>query len=459
MYKIDEPSLTLIREILQEQDIYRITEFPLEALPRDIGVYDNNIDELRFQWVYDTFGFKTTIDNYNTFPKRVSEITYHGDYLKTLRQRVNIIHELIECNLDTNLPVHISIGLRENSTDNVVDLNNLESNSKFSFVFHPGQTRAQGSAFLKDELKNILLYVNKKIKLEIKCSSGIEKIETPEQLLSSYRPAKNRIGYVPNAGLVYNFLLPNNQRNLKYHKPNDCYILKCNSIYPINLLSGINATQSLHSSLDYIGKSFVSMNNYCKILYSNDLNVYTTSVEECKKLYTQGQNALLSIGLKTNDNYTLSTFHAIMKYSHFSKSHNNNYTPSIFAGLNTDRSFFNDKLNEQELEYLTTFLPAFETQEKTKHCAINYVIKPINSGYELNDLAKLNEYKGFCMYFNTTEVIKMTRDFDELLMCIPPTFSLIRTEDRNIAVINCEHEFWKTGDNFREYVLSPKFFN
>ena len=50
------------------------------------------------------------------------------------------------------------------------------------------------------------------------------------------------------------------------------------------------------------------------------------------------------------------------------------------------------------------------------------------------------------------------RNIFELLFCIPDTYTLTRNNDNSLCIINCEHKYWKTGENMKEYVLTDNFF-
>jgi hypothetical protein len=105
---ISSRSTDVINRVLSESDIYAIRNFPATATYRDIGT-DTNQTRLRYKWLYSYYGFYHGIHEYKTYRRRVEEFTYYGDYLHTLRQKISIIHSLIECNLDTDLPVHCSV--------------------------------------------------------------------------------------------------------------------------------------------------------------------------------------------------------------------------------------------------------------------------------------------------------------------------------------------------------------
>ena len=50
------------------------------------------------------------------------------------------------------------------------------------------------------------------------------------------------------------------------------------------------------------------------------------------------------------------------------------------------------------------------------------------------------------------------RTFSELLMCISPTSSITRNANFSVVLINCNHEFWVTGNNYIDTVIPKTFF-
>ena len=38
------------------------------------------------------------------------------------------------------------------------------------------------------------------------------------------------------------------------------------------------------------------------------------------------------------------------------------------------------------------------------------------------------------------------------------TFSIAKTKNNSISIINCEHEYWKTEQNYKEYIINNEFF-
>ena len=42
--------------------------------------------------------------------------------------------------------------------------------------------------------------------------------------------------------------------------------------------------------------------------------------------------------------------------------------------------------------------------------------------------------------------------------CINSEVSMTRSDDNKVAIINCEHEYWKTGKNYKEWILPETFY-
>ena len=138
----------------------------------------------------------------------------------------------------------------DDSYDNTTLNLNDDSINNHSFIIHPGQTRAQGSVFTRTNLKNALIYVNKKHNVDVKMNSSnyITKIESIEQLLKVYRPSSK----VTKNNKVATFSTPNvsgadYDRGFKTHKEHDITILKCFDIKESKALLG-EPTRSYHSS-------------------------------------------------------------------------------------------------------------------------------------------------------------------------------------------------------------------
>ena len=76
-----------------------------------------------------------------------------------------------------------------------------------------------------------------------------------------------------------------------------------------------------------------------------------------------------------------------------------------------------------------------------------------------NDIVKKHNFKGFCIYFNSKKVKTFNRDFIELLYYINSTVALSSNKEKTIAILNCEHEYWKTGNNFKQWIIEETFYS
>ena len=94
----------------------------------------------------------------------------------------------------------------------------------------------------------------------------------------------------------------------------------------------------------------------------------------------------------------------------------------------------------------------FSSEEVTDTTtAFNFIQAPrATARYYVN----LNQHKGFCLVVNT---FKTKRIMEELMFLAHPDFTLSKTQDEKVMVINCEHEYWTTGKEYKEYIIDDKF--
>ena len=444
MYILSKKSLPLVDYMFDNYEIYHISELPIDLALRDGGCLDQDPVSLSAQWLYDRTGFYNSINEYNNTLKRTVEFTYHGDYLKTLRQRMNIVHELIKCNLNTNLPVHISCKPKK---DQYIDLDLKDKNSlqQLNFIAHPGQTRIQGSIFLRDSLKNVLLYIKKDYSkyVNLKNYKFIKKIKTVEDLLKNYKPSVK----ITNDNLYYDFFMPGNDNGLKYHKATDSHILKVSNMYS-------TSNRKLHSSTYYLPGTFISMHNFCSILFNNRVNLYTNNINEAKKLVRNGENKIL---LNITSQEKLGHFKRSGKYDKLTFSwgfeEDNNYNDTIEA----NNQYFYQHLSEPDYKFISNFNKFLdENNSKTKYTLTLNIIEEKN----IKNLKKVvsRNQKGICLFIDTDKITTLNRDIYELLFCIPADFSLSCNKEQSIGIINCEHEYWSKSASKKQYTLNNNFF-
>ena len=74
------------------------------------------------------------------------------------------------------------------------------------------------------------------------------------------------------------------------------------------------------------------------------------------------------------------------------------------------------------------------------------------------ELVTKNNFSGICMYIEERVIGINDRDIHEFLFCINSEVSMTRSNDNKVAIINCEHEYWKTGKNYKEWILPETFY-
>ncbi len=442
---LKKSSIPVVRKVLDEVDIYHFTDFPWQASLQDVRGHDAKI--LRQAFTIGKYGIMSSLVNYKTSFQRAIEYSLYGDYAQSLRQKLNIINEMLECNFKSNLPVHISVAPREvkfgqKYTDSKeLDLYKLDNHKYFRFISHPGQTRCQASVFTKTPLKNVLLYIPKKYSEEciLKENVNFEKINSIEQLLKAYTPNK-----VIKGTYQYDFKMPKLKDGVKKHI--DIPILKCNQIID-------SKNTSYHHSKFYVEKSFISIRNFSEIFWNNKFRVYTTSIPDTDKIQTENRKELFN---------GTSTLGMDLQF------YENKETQRGLS-LNIDLTKINSPLLDlpykeyQELNSYAKFLKEPLGPEPDEQKQILY---PSNIEYEkmdecesFNDIVKRHNFKGFCIYFNSNKVKEFKRDFEELLYYINSQIALSTNKEKTIAILNCEHEYWKTGKNFKQWIIEKTFYS
>jgi len=447
-YKLTPRSKESIDYVLSNVDVYHISDFSYHAASQDVIPGREDIKEtLRSRWLYDENGLYSSINRYNSFAGRIFEFAQHGDYIRSLRQRINIMHILFECNFDSNLPTHISVAPKYPTVkDLILDVESKADYSDVSFIIHPGQTRAQGSVFAQSNLKNVILYVNKCYKEQIKVKEGIsvQKIQTVDELLKHYRPVE----YTPELEYEYDFYTPGTslefKNGVKHHiAHNYTPILKCNTITS-------TSSPLQHPGSFYLQDSFWGMDSFCKTLYNSKLNLYTDNKAKTSINVEQNRQHI-RIG---NQNPILTSPPGKINSEHQGIArllYNKEYLPK------TDEV-------ESKLSFIESFSSVVKESKQTlentdPHTPINlvptYLEIPIDTPYE--KIAELNGYKGFCFYISSNASSNFNRDIYELLFCIHSSVSITKTAKGDIAIINCEHPYWKTKTDFKQWVLPDSF--
>ena len=467
--KYIENSLDLIEYVFEQNDIYLVDSLNVYNLVNREGTYKSP-RKLSLAWLYDRTGFLNTLGTYDTFAKRATEFMLTGDYIKSFRQRLAMIHEMISCNFSPNLPLHISIQPRDtalkNSDSLEFDIENTDIGELFNIQIHPGQTRAQSSIFLRNRINNNLIYVKKDYRdsFSFKPYSNVKKIESIEELLKVYKPSfsvfskSDYENYDSSLQFVYNFALYNKihpeGKPLKYHNQTNTTIIKCVDMGLYNRETN-KIEKSFHSTLHYIPDTFTWMNRFCEIVFNSPLKLYTDNQEKAYRDHGVGLNYLL--------------FGEVISKPEM-RNHPFSEVRGTFINESAERPPVYPTLEVKMVEYLKKNLPtdqynelmfldrAFSTIKSPTffNFTFNYEEVDYNMLSNYNKLVEKNLYRGYCISYNCNQT-EFYRSIYEVLLLCPSNFSLARSENNNIAVINCEHPYWKTGEGYKEFVFSDSF--
>lgn len=446
-------SYDLINFTLQKVDVYHCSELPIDLVKTEVlGNAKNSnrkYQELRYDWIFGNTGILPSMVHHSTFVSRLTSLYDEGDKPYTFRHHVNIANTLLETNLDTNLPTHVSIGRDETfELDTNLDIKNLVKG--YRVIIHPGHTRAVGSLFLNAPLKNAIIYINKELseKVNIVQYDCLTKIETPEELVKYYRPLRE-----PESGqIIYDFHMGGNAHdiidNRKVHTQNNTPILKANSIK-----SQDNApAKNLHSSLSYIDETFRSFNNILNLIVGKKIKVFSnigrngafTEVKKKSELFNTSFNA--DILLKDNPS----------KYRNSGK-------PFVSIARDPFSRFTNSitSFSKKELDIFKKFSKFYS--ESIDSITQDYEFWPmqifeyfdLEKDINLNKLAENNNFDG--LIFLVKDHKNLKRLLLEYLFCVNKDVALSRLENDNLIIINCEHRYWIENEGYKEWIIPNSF--
>lgn len=442
MKTFTERSKPLIKKVLSENRIYSISSFDPKCFCVESNrTHENNFNSNRSKFLNSNYGFVSCINDYDTFFGRIFDFALFQDYSVNLRHKINIIHTLIEGDMDTLVPVHISIKPRHTKVQGKIELKNLYENfSNFSMITHPGFTRSIGSVFLNQKLKNVFLYINKKFNISLKEDTNIKELKTSEQLL----PYFNGVDYKKDQNYTLDFHLVEKPggdtvNNLKYHKYNETYILKLHHFM-------VKDTLDAHPSVSYLPDTFNTFNSYCKLLFSNRVKIYTNDEFKLKN--------------KLNENFNN------LPYDNNSQYVNNFEKPITNIPIHPLKLKKYSNLTDEEISIYQKIYEGTElnTDKKEKYL-LNNNLPLLGSEIELldsldpNTIVEKNNFTGIAVTIDEKSIEYMNRSFAELIMCALPNSSSVESEDGLIKIINCSHKFWKTNKEENKKILNTSFFN
>ena len=438
MIKITPLSTELVNSVFESTDIYHCSAF------NPAGCADNSLDKVRQSFIYSVDGFISTINQYISLPARLFEyLTYHDQPL-SLRHRINMVDTLISTNMQSNLPVHVSV--KPNFKDRVIEIEDLALNPKnYKTVTHPGFTRMNTAFFLNSALKNVLIYINKKHSVKLKPNGFLTKINSVEDLLKYYTP------FTDDKEFYLDFHVPKVEGNIKYHEATETFILKANGIVKsLNPLRSKSSYNSIHPSNEYAFDTFRSFNNFCKVFFSNELKVYLENgtKNDFKGVFQKARNKLKPL------NQTAPVYN---NRDHFS---NTPIHPSKIKLESDELGLYSD-IYKSFTGYFGN--PSNKPSEHfyQNHLESDYYIKNSNEigNLNFNSIVKKNNHKGIVLVLKKEAIdLIESRTFSEILLCFNPKTSITKNPQGSIVMLNCNNRFWIDNENYREAIIPNTFF-
>lgn len=427
-------------------DIYHVNNCPWKYLERDACIYRNS-DLIRNRWIYGIDGFNSQIRHFSNFMYRLIEVGLVGDIPDTLRQRYNIIDTLFKCNFSTNNPIHTT---PTPMMDNLVLDFQSDDFTKFNLIGHPGQTRIQGSCFLKNNLDNVFVYKRKDdTSYTIKMTDNVSVINSYDQLIKHYKPFDNS----DSENIMYIFTHDTGDESMpfKYHKRNKNPILK---VYYM-LKPTDTGYVDLSTTVSYMSDNFRSFNKFCRILFSDEFKVYTDNRSKLTDIFNRNRNALYN-----NISISDAHFNKQIHIDNLMRSNNlfNNKKPK---NIYQSKSIIND-LTESETELFETLENHFKSdknlfESNTKVIFDIYNIKKNISESDYDSVFKMDK-SGFSIWISSDiDELSFYRDLSEIIMISSTDDVITKSEDGLVQIINHSHSYWKTGNDYSERIIPHNF--
>jgi len=451
---IKKQSSKIIENVLNNCDIYHVSSFKPEYIScESSGPHKTYSSKIRWDFLYGNYGFISTVNNFSSQLVRFCEYISFGDFPKALRHKINMVGDLIAGDMNSFVPIHVTLSPYK-SIEKEIDIETLATDYlDYEMVIHPGHTRGVGSVFLNTPLKNALIYINKEHKLKIKQTNAVQKINNETELLKHYTPL------FKSTNLVYDFKIHkgNVREMVKVHKPTNTPVLKVNNIIDGNNFNSEKPKQ-LHHTNFYKSITFESFDNFCKILFSNKIKLYTDK-GYTNRLY----NKFLSNAQKLQDSYFGTEFkHIPSKHSLF-----NGYEKIDTGTLLNSAALFNTK-DTTDLKYNNIWEQTFNTFSETfnnNKKSFNLDNSELLGGCKIEeldniknkDLVKDNDYSGVIIYVSKDMIKKLDRLFYELLYCVHFKVSIAQTKCKGLRIINCSHPSWNQLVKSKEIILNDRF--
>ena len=157
-----DKSSRILEYVFEKCDIFLVKNFkPEYFFTNKNSKYRHFFNHTRWEYLFKENGIISNLNSFNSEMSRFFEYITVLDNPSSLRQKYNIISSLLDCDFNTNTPLHVSLK-PVNFTKKKFNIESLPKNKgKFLIECHPGHTRKMGSTFLNCPLSNVLLYIHK----------------------------------------------------------------------------------------------------------------------------------------------------------------------------------------------------------------------------------------------------------------------------------------------------------
>jgi hypothetical protein len=443
-----------IHWFFNEYDVYYSSIIESDFLLKDCG-YPSKKD-LRKSWVFSNTGYISEIHHHYTFVNRLSEFITVQDNPNSLRQKLNILHIMNECNFEPNNPIHISVLNSYNKNENILDLDNKNTWNNFQIIVHPGHTRVVGSVFLNESIKNNFLYVNKKSNFKV-IGKNVKKLNISNfKDYFSDKFSKKQEDSIQYKCFSWNQPNMTLKETFKVSHENENFLMQILKLY-IFFEYKEKSLESKSIGSSYIYNTFTYSNSYFKTLFNNKLFVYSIDKHETYDLLFTNLKNLFSPNMSNNDlRYLIDDF--IQSYTYNSDG--------MIEGLSNALPIFDEKENEI-LELFKDLFKKIKLSEKPKFYIQSNPILDKSNFLSINknnetfyNIVEKNNFKGFAIFVDNTKIglENFDRTLPELLYIANPTVSIVRSVNNEFAIINCEDEYWKTNQNYKEVVIQKSFY-
>tara|TARA_B100000287_G_scaffold423415_1_gene466638 strand:+ start:1028 stop:2269 length:1242 start_codon:yes stop_codon:yes gene_type:complete len=378
---------------------------------------NNNIRK-RIQYLFSEHGFFNYILEELD---KISKIAYWphvetGDNPDLHCQQRYICQEIIDDNIFN--PIHTSLKTKtKQKTYNLTSPRLYKTDMVYPNLMittHPGHTRMVASSFLKKNLTNSLIYINKQHYYENMISGDLEEITNVNQLFPLWKPYKK-----VNPDLIqFSFILNMSDSNVKgstglipliknsctkYHKETESFVLKLWNMtyYDENK----NKDMSILHTPNYLQEVYKSSQKIAETLFEKRLTIYTNSKEDVKNYFLDIRKNLIE--------------KATGKYK-------------------------KDAMNFLNVEHWHKLKDNIK-----KHFDFDVVVvedKP-------NDISKLNENKGFAIWIDKSILKDINREIYEFVVFARHDIKLSETEDGKISITNCKN----IGD--KKWIIHKEFYS